>query len=452
VRCCRMLWPVLCTLLTVLSGCDYGDRNRDPIAADYTATTAREIPVTVNVLANDSDPDGDRLEVVEVTQGDNGEVVLNDDGTVTYTPAEGFDGTDSFTYTIDDDHGGQATGTVTVTVLPNVGVVVDGTLYIAQNDFPQGLIAALGINDKGQIAGTLLTEEESEIPVFVDADGSLIPIELPVPTTSGQATGINNNGLVSGVFSQPASGGEPEPPEEPAPPEEPPPPNAMQAQADGMSGAAGDAAEVVDLSFLWDANSRSLGTIYGIPGSMGTSGFKSNDAGVVVGQAEAEEGSVGFILLPSGSITTFAVPDSVNTFVGGINNGNVIVGAFTLETGEQAFRSGFIRGADGTFTPFNVPDENGNPLWTSAGDINDAGNIVGQFRPEPTEEVSQGFLRKADGQFFLITIPDAVELRFTDINNQGEISGFISDEEGLFLPLVLSPITPAPNTSFEDVE
>jgi hypothetical protein len=319
-------------------------------------------------------------------------------------------------------------------------------LYIARNDFPEGVITALGINDKGQIAGTLLTEEGSEISVFVDADGSLIPIELPVPTTSGQATGINNNGLVSGVFSQPASG------EEPAPPEEPQPPNGMQAQAGGTSSAAGDAAEVIGLSFLWDANSRSLGTIYGIPDAMSTSGFKSNDAGVVVGQAEAEEGSVGFILLPDGSLTTFTVPDSVSTFVGGINNGNVIVGAFTLETGEQAFRSSFIRSADGTFTTFNVPDEHGNPLWTSATDINNAGDIVGLFRPEATEEVSQGFLRKADGQFFLITIPDAVESRFTDINNQGEISGFISDEEGLFFPLVLSPITPAPNTSFEDVE
>jgi hypothetical protein len=59
VRCCRMLWAVvLCSLLTGLPGCDYGDENRDPIAAGYTATTARQVPVTVNVLANDSDPDG----------------------------------------------------------------------------------------------------------------------------------------------------------------------------------------------------------------------------------------------------------------------------------------------------------------------------------------------------------------------------------------------------------
>ena len=91
-------------------------------------------------------------------------------------------------------------------------------------------------------------------------------------------------------------------------------------------------------------------------------------------------------------------------------------------------------------------------LWTSADDINDAGDIVGLFRPEATEAFSQGFLRKADGQFFLISIPDAVESRFTDINNLGEISGFTSNEEGLFLPLILTPMTPAPNTFFEDTE
>ena len=173
---------------------------------------------------------------------------------------------------------------------------------------------------------------------------------------------------------------------------------------------------------------------------------------MVVGQVQDEENTVGFILQPDGSISTFAVPNAVSTFVGGINNGNVIVGAFTLEAGEEAFRYGFIRNADGTFTAFNVPDGNGNALWTSANDINDAGDIVGQFRPEATEEFSQGFLRLADGQFFLVNIPDAVQSHFTDINNLGEISGFTSDEGGLFLPLILTPITPAPNTFFEDVE
>jgi Bacterial Ig domain len=452
VKCYRMLCPVLCSLLVALAGCNHGDKNRDPIAADYTATTTREVSVTINVLANTSDPDGDQLEVVGVTQGANGEVALNDDETVTYTPAEGFDGTDSFTYTIDDDHGGQAIGTVTVTVLPNAGVVVDGTLYIVQDNFPQGVIAALGINDKGQITGSLLTEEESEVPVFIDANGNLTLIELPGPATFGRATGINNNGLVSGIFSQPASDEEAESPEEPEPPKAPQSPNGEQPQQHGENGAAGDAAEVIGLSFLWDANSRSLGTIYGIPEAISTFGFKSSDAGVVVGQVQGEEHTLGFILQPDGNLSRFAVPNAVSTFVGGINNGNVIVGAFTVEAGEEAFRYGFIRGADGTFTTFSVHDENGNALWTSAEDINDAGDIVGQFRPEAAEEFSQGFLRKADGQLFLVYIPDAVQSRFTDINNLGEISGFTIDDEGLFLPLILAPITPAPNTFFEDTQ
>lgn len=442
MNCRRVLRPVICGLLIVqaLSGCNFGDENKDPIAGTDTAITAREVSVTIKVLANDSDPDGDPLKVVGVTQGANGEVALNNDGTVTYTPAEGFDGTDSFTYTIDDDHGGQATGTVTVTVLPNAGVVIDGTLYIVRDNFPEGVIAAWGINDKGQIAGSLLAEDGSERPVFIDADGSLTLIELPAPTTFGRAFGINNNGIVSGFFSQPV--GE----------EEPEAPNGAQPQENGESGEAGPDEAVVGISFLWDANRRSLNTLYGLPEAISTSGFKSNDAGVVVGQVQGEENTVGFIRRPDGGISTFAVPNSVSTFPGGINNGNMIVGGFTVEAREEAFLFGFIRNANGTVAAFNVPGENGNALWTRADDINDAGDIVGHFRPEATEEFTLGFLRKADGRFFQVNIPDAVESRFTDVNNRGEISGFTSDEEGVFHPVILTPIAPAPNTFFEDTE
>jgi hypothetical protein len=87
---------------------------------------------------------------------------------VTYTPAAEFDGSDSFTYTIDDDHGGQATGTVTVTVLPNPGVVVEGTLYTVLQFIPEGVVdaAAWGINDTGQIAGSSLFADGSERPTL----------------------------------------------------------------------------------------------------------------------------------------------------------------------------------------------------------------------------------------------------------------------------------------------
>ena len=76
----------------------------------------------INVLANDSDPDGDVLRVVATTQPAHGTVEILDAGlSVRYTPEAGFVGTDHFTYTVSDGQGGTDTATVTV------GASDDGT-------------------------------------------------------------------------------------------------------------------------------------------------------------------------------------------------------------------------------------------------------------------------------------------------------------------------------------
>jgi subtilisin family serine protease len=90
--------------------------NNPPSASNDTATTNEDTPVTFNILSNDSDPDGDPLSVTSVSNGTKGSVSLNEDNTVTYTPNLNFNGTDSFTYGINDGRGGNATATVTVTV------------------------------------------------------------------------------------------------------------------------------------------------------------------------------------------------------------------------------------------------------------------------------------------------------------------------------------------------
>ena len=89
--------------------------NRPPVAVNDTASSQPNTAISVQVLINDSDPDGDTLKITAVTQGTNGKVT-NTDTIVTYTPATGFRGTDTFTYTISDGHGHTATATVTVTV------------------------------------------------------------------------------------------------------------------------------------------------------------------------------------------------------------------------------------------------------------------------------------------------------------------------------------------------
>jgi len=89
--------------------------NDPPVAVADNATTLENTPVTIDVLNNDSDVDGDTLTVDSVTQGANGSVI-NNGGNVTYTPALNFTGIDSFTYTVSDGNGGTATATVTINV------------------------------------------------------------------------------------------------------------------------------------------------------------------------------------------------------------------------------------------------------------------------------------------------------------------------------------------------
>jgi hypothetical protein len=475
VKCRHLLWRMICSLLVALplSGCDYGDRNRDPLAENDTAITAGGVSVTIDVLVNDADPDGDPLSLVAWTQGSNGEVIRESDGLLTYTPNEGFDGSDSFTYTIDDEHGGQGTGTVTVTVLPDPGVVVDGTLYTVRAFIPANLLdaAAWGVNDQGQIAGSGLTGDGTEIPFFLDEDGALTVIE--VPPVPGGAFGINNNGLISGFFFTPADHEE------------------ASNLASLTQGDEHDHDHDVEeghfgQGFLWDANARSLVALYQIVDALSTLGFKVNDASQVVGQVEflipdeeEEEGeehehddhdhgdhermTLGFIRQVDGSTSTFTMPGAHSTFVSGINNHGQIVGGFTVDTGAGTPRTGFLRHVDGTFTAFNVADESGAPLPTQAEDINDAGVIVGYFLPEDhahehdaehahegKEEAVLPFLRKSDGAILRFSLPNTLQARFSDINNRGVISGFSVGEDGVRQALLLTPVQPAPQTFFRD--
>jgi VCBS repeat-containing protein len=89
--------------------------NDPPVAVNDSAATNENTPVIIDVLNNDSDVDGDTLTVYSVTQGTNGSVA-NNGSYVTYTPALGFNGTDSFNYTVGDGSGGTDTATVTVNV------------------------------------------------------------------------------------------------------------------------------------------------------------------------------------------------------------------------------------------------------------------------------------------------------------------------------------------------
>ena len=91
-----------------------------PVAGADVVSTPFDTPVRVEVLGNDT---GTGIHVTAVGASPNGTAVLNDDGTVTFTPAPGFHGDAAFTYAVTDAAGQTATGTVTVTVNAAVATV-----------------------------------------------------------------------------------------------------------------------------------------------------------------------------------------------------------------------------------------------------------------------------------------------------------------------------------------
>jgi hypothetical protein len=90
--------------------------NRPPAAAADSATTYLTVPVTITVLANDTDPDGNPLTVTGVTQPYRGSAVINEGQTITFKPAAGFSGPVQFTYVVKDGAGGMASASVDVMV------------------------------------------------------------------------------------------------------------------------------------------------------------------------------------------------------------------------------------------------------------------------------------------------------------------------------------------------
>ena len=90
-----------------------------PTAVSDSRTIPVNSNITLNVLANDFDADGDPIAVVSVDSSNNASITLNPDGSIFYSPNRGFQGTDTFTYTLQEDteEALTAVGTVTINVV-----------------------------------------------------------------------------------------------------------------------------------------------------------------------------------------------------------------------------------------------------------------------------------------------------------------------------------------------
>ena len=136
--------------------------NAAPTAEADVAETEEETAVTLNVLDNDTDLNGDALTLVAVDAPVGGTVAFEADGTVTYTPNDNFAGVDRFSYTVSDGTA-EARGRVTVTVagVNDPPVAVDDEATVSGDNYYYGTEIEVLQNDVDPDGGPLTIESVS---------------------------------------------------------------------------------------------------------------------------------------------------------------------------------------------------------------------------------------------------------------------------------------------------
>ena len=156
--------------------------NDAPTANADTFTVLEDSTITDDLLQNDSDIDGDSLLVntTPIVGPSNGSLILNSNGTFTYTPNPNFAGSDSFTYAVSDSTGATSQAQVTLVVQPvnDEPLAVDDTYQTAE-DTP--LLTTLGVDD--------LLQNDSDL----DGDILFVSLTPTSPPTNGTLT-LNPDG------------------------------------------------------------------------------------------------------------------------------------------------------------------------------------------------------------------------------------------------------------------
>src|SRR5690606_37383617 len=126
--------------------------NDAPVANDDTFLVLEDTPTKLSVLANDNDIEDVLFagSITDFTNPAHGVLQINyEDGTITYTPDENFELTDSFIYTITDSDGATSQATVNIVMSPvndaPVSVSLDNS-FIDEN-IPGGIIGSLTVAD-----------------------------------------------------------------------------------------------------------------------------------------------------------------------------------------------------------------------------------------------------------------------------------------------------------------
>jgi subtilisin-like proprotein convertase family protein len=159
------------TIMTNDPAYEGGSTNTDPAPNGDALASVEDQSLVISeadLLANDTDNDGDTLVITGMSQPQNGTLTDNGDGTWTYVPDADFAGIDNFTYTVSDGNGGTGTAVVGISVT--------------------------GVNDAPEAVDNVVDAVENQ------------PLVIPVADLLGNDADIDGDNIYLASFTQPSSG------------------------------------------------------------------------------------------------------------------------------------------------------------------------------------------------------------------------------------------------------
>ncbi|MDF4449579.1 tandem-95 repeat protein [Vibrio parahaemolyticus] len=166
--------------------------NDAPVAKDDIATTQEDTAVTIDVLSNDTDVDGDKLSIQSATVPEAQGKVEIVDGKLVFTPAENFNGQAEITYTVTD---GQLTDEAKVTVTVNPvndapTIKVDAVESITEDAVnTDTVVATLTVRD------TDTSEDQLTVSLENNSNGYFVLVGDEVKLTQAGVDAVNNDEL-----------------------------------------------------------------------------------------------------------------------------------------------------------------------------------------------------------------------------------------------------------------
>ncbi len=163
--------------------------NRAPVAVNDAITTDDRSEIMLNVLANDSDPDGDVLQIISASAVQ-GTVSITSDQKIKYSPKAGFAGSDVVSYQIRDGLGGEASAQVTLTIKAFQEVNV--TNQSSGGSIGLGVLALLPLALRRRQAIALLTLASVAFPAAASPRDFYLQTELGQSVASKSASDLQN--------------------------------------------------------------------------------------------------------------------------------------------------------------------------------------------------------------------------------------------------------------------